>query len=171
MAKAKRRRARKRKAVSRAERVEATPQTLAKLMPCNLAHWLRMGPENGGITAKQNDDLKVIVEAWESMIAALDFGQATIGEVSGRGNGEMSDSAARLWSIWLVWAKELQRRYLVRGYLIAEMVRDNRHISAGFVDLLRRAADLWDKCAGDHDGAARAQRHTIRTEGDACLCH
>jgi hypothetical protein len=39
------------------------------------------------------------------------------------------------------------------------------------VHLLRRAADLWDKCAGDHDDAARAQRHTIRTEGDACLCH
>lgn len=43
MVKAKKRRARKRNIVNRMERVEATPETLAKLRPCPLKAMLQHG--------------------------------------------------------------------------------------------------------------------------------
>ncbi len=47
-AKAKKRRAKKRKCVNRAERVQATPETLAKLKPWPMQDLLRKGREDGG---------------------------------------------------------------------------------------------------------------------------
>ena len=43
MAKAKRRRTKKRKPVNRGDRVEATPETIAKLRPCPLKAMLHIG--------------------------------------------------------------------------------------------------------------------------------
>jgi len=170
MAKKKNRRTKaKRRNVSKVERVAATPETLKKLKPCNLAYWLQRGPEDGGISARQHGDLSAIAEAWGIMSSALDYGSAAIGEATGKGAGDMPDSVARLWAIWIVWARELKRRFGAQGVVVAGMIRGNADIPPHFLPLLCRAADLWSRCCEVYDRDQRTSdndRHTIMRSGN-----
>lgn len=169
MAKAKKRRAKKRKAVNRAERVAATPETLAKLKPWPMQDLLRLGPENNGISSGQFEAALKIVEAFKIITHGIGFKPLDLARV-GHGSGELGAGACRLWNIYIEWGNAFQRRAQLAPHTIVEMVEDDRPIGAGAVWLVALAADMWDRAAGDYDKEQRAERNAKggaqRTEDD-----
>jgi hypothetical protein len=166
---AKRRAERRRRArVERAERVQPTPETLAKLKPWTMAELLRLGPEGGGIDPVQHEAAIEIVDAFKALTKELGYRPLDLERV-GRGTTEMGPRELRLATIYLAWASAYQRRWLVRPHVVVEWIEDERHIDPGAMSLLRGALDLWDRIRGDHDRAqnTRRQRHTIVAERNA----
>ena len=101
-------RARKRKPVARTERVQATPETLAKLRPDPLDLLLRLGPADGGIDHQHHDSLWQIETA--AGVVGCGLGYATVDLASvGHGQSEMSDGAARWWDIYCAWGRGFLR--------------------------------------------------------------
>ena len=156
MAKAKKRKAKKRKAVNRSERHPATPETLAKLQRDELQEMLR---QDDGIDAQEIEALLKIEEAWHVIEGEVSAHSGwTIEHIGGGGQHEMSNRAARLWSIWNAWATEFQRRTSIKGAQIACWITERRSLPRVSVAILRVAARLWDKIEDDHDRGERALR-------------
>jgi hypothetical protein len=160
MAKAKKRRAKKRRPVNTTERVAATPETLAKLKPWPMQDLLRRGPENGGISNQQFEASLLIVEAFCVITRGLGFKPLDLARI-GHGSGELSSRQTRLWSIYVSWGNEFQRRFLLPPHVVVEWVEDSRPIYPASVAMLAKAADLWDRMAGDHDKRRAVERHEI----------
>lgn len=160
---AKRRAERRRRArVERAERVQPTPETLAKLRPWTMAELLRLGPEGGGIDPMQHEAAVEIVDAFKALTKELGYRPLDLERV-GRGTVEMGPRALRLTTVYLAWASAYQRRFMVRPHVVVEWIEDERHIDVGAMPLLRGGLDLWDAIRGDIDRAksTQRQRHTI----------
>jgi hypothetical protein len=69
------------------------------------------------------------------------------------GNGKRTDmtpSEIRCWELWFLWTEEYQRRFMVRGHLVAEWIVSRRDPGPGSIELFTKAANLWDKVAGDY---------------------
>lgn len=154
MAKAKKRRSKKRQGVRRSERVQATPETLAKLKPWPMQDLLRKGPEDGGLSSDQFEAALQIVEACKVITQGLGFRPLDLTRV-GHGNGEIGPRACRLWNVYVEWGNAYQRRALISPHVIVQMVEDDRPIDAGAVWLVALAADMWAQAARDHDRQQR----------------
>ncbi len=154
MAKAKKRRAKKRQSVRRTERVQATPETLAKLKPWPMQDLLRKGPENGGLSSNQFEAALQIVESMQGHHARLGLQALDLTRV-GHGNGELGTRACRLWNIYVEWGNAYQRRALISPHVIVQMVEDERPIDAGAVWLVALAGDMWDEAKSQYDRAAK----------------
>jgi hypothetical protein len=156
------RRAERRARVERAERVQPTAETLAKLRPWTMAELLKLGPDNGGIDPMQHEAAVEIVDAFKALTKELGYRPLDLERV-GRGTVEMAPRELRLATIYLAWASAYQRRFMVRPHVVVEWIEDERHIDLGAMPLLRSALDLWEKMRGDFDRAAsvQRQRHTI----------
>jgi hypothetical protein len=157
MAKAKKRRSKKRQAVRRVERVQATPETLAKLKPWPMQDLLRKGPEDGGLSSDQFEAALQIVEACKIITQGLGFRPLDLSRV-GHGTGEFGARACRLWNIYVDWGNAFQRRSLISPHTIVQMVEDDRPIDAGAVWLIGLAADMWDDSKRQYDRAENQQR-------------
>ena len=158
MAKAKRRRMRKRKPVNRGDRVEATPETIAKLQQDYLQHLLA----RDGIDHQEVEALLAIEQAWHTI--ERQFG-AHRGWSMERGDGggthEMSDAVARVWAVWNCWATEVQRRTTVRGSVIASAIEQRIALDGINVELYRTAARIWHRCVRDAPPARPLQGQAI----------
>ena len=139
MAKAKKRKAKKRQAVSRAERVEATPETLAKLRPDPLERLLRKGPQDGGIDHQQFEALWAIKEAANVVGRGLGY-QAVDFERVGHGRGDMSDGDSRLWDIYIAWSGMFCQSTYVLPRVVTDWVVGDRDIRDIDVPILLCAA-------------------------------
>lgn len=150
MAKAKKRRTKKRQSVNRAERVAATPETLAKLRPCPLKlmlHAGRMEPEAYEAALQIKDAFDIVTR--QVGYRPLDLGRI------GVGHGECGARASRMISIYIAWGNELIRRLRVRPHVIVEWIEMERSLSLEAEPLLVEACELWIKTVDD---VGRAQR-------------
>jgi hypothetical protein len=159
------RRAERRARVVRAERVQPTPETLAKLKPWTMAELLRLGPEGGGIDPTQHEAGVEIVDAFKALTKELGYRPLDLERV-GRGSVEMGPRELRLATIYLAWASAYQRRFMVRPHVVVEWIEDERRLDVGAMPLLCGALNLWEAVRGDVDRAqsVQRQRHTIVAE-------
>ena len=163
---AKRRAERRRRArVERAERVQPTPETLAKLRPWTMAELLRLGPEAGGIDPNQHEAAVEIVDAFRALTKELGYRPLDLERI-GRGTVEMGPRDLRLATIYLAWASLFQRRFMRRAHIVVEWIEDERHIDIDAMPLLTGALNLWDAARGNVDRAnsSNRERHTIVAE-------
>jgi hypothetical protein len=163
---AKRRAERRRRArVERAERVQPTPETLAKLKPWTMAELLRLGPEAGGIDPTQHEAAVEIVDAFKALTKELGYRPLQLERV-GRGSVGMNARDLRLATIYLAWAARYQWQFMVRPHVVVEWIEDERHLGLDALPLLIGALDLWDTIRHDVDRAAstKRDRHTIVAE-------
>ncbi len=163
---AKRRAERRRRArVERADRVQPTPETLAKLRPWTMAELLRLGPESGGIDPNQHEAAVEIVDAFKALTRELGYRPLDLERV-GRGTVEMGPRDLRLATIYLAWASLFQRRFMRRAHIVVEWIEDERHIDVDAMPLLTGALNLWDAARGNVDRAnsSKRERHTIVAE-------
>lgn len=166
MAKAKRRRQRRRKGVNRNDRVAATPETLAKLRPDYLQQLLALDPADG-IDHQEVEALLAIETAWHAI--ERQFGQHrgwSLERGDGGGTHEMSDATARTWAAWNCWATEVQRRTTVPGSTIASAIEQRVPLGGVEASLYRTAARVWLRCVRDTQPDRPLQTMAMRREPD-----
>lgn len=160
MAKPKKRRAKKRQNVNRAERVEATPETLAKLRPCPLKAMLHVG-------TMQPDQYEAALQIWdahEALSKGLKAGTVDVDKIA-NAHGGMSDGKARLITIYLQWASELAGRFYLTSSIVLGWIEDGdptkRMVNDNQRRMLCSACDHWIKVKGDHMRACRVHTPPI----------
>lgn len=150
MSKAKKRRASKRGNVNRAERVQATPETLAKLRPCPLKVMLHQGaidPQHpGGMQPDQYEAALQIWDAHDALVKGLKAGTVDVNKIA-NAHGGTSDGKARLIAIYLRWAAELPNRFYLTSSIVLgwidDSIPDARMTNDRQRRMLARACDLW----------------------------
>lgn len=165
MAKTKRRRARKRGSVNRAERVQATPETIAKLRPCPLKAMLHQGaidPHHpGGMQPDQYEAALQIWDAHDALVKGLKAGTVDVNKIA-NAHGGLSDGKARLIAVYLQWADELPRRFYLTSSIVMGWIDDSvpqaRMVNDSQRRMLTRACDLWIALKQKCDRAARVER-------------
>lgn len=162
MAKAKKRKAKRRQNVKRAERTPATPETLKKLQRDALQDLL--GKDGlDGISSGSVEALIEIEAVFHIIERHVGGGTSWIGDrIGGAGNDDISDHDARWWAIWNIWATTLFRMTKRTGIEVATIVEARRAADQATVALLRQAATLWEAVRRDYDDARRAERQTPR---------
>lgn len=156
MAKPKKRRAKKRKAVIREERHAGTPETIAKMQPDVLDQLLRQGPDAGGIDNQQFQALWDIRDAAHVVGRGLGYHAAEIGNV-GHGSGEISDGDARRWDIYTAWSREFSRLSALSPSIVRDWVDRDRIIRPEDLRYLALAAKLWGRAASAYDKERQAE--------------
>ena len=143
------RRAIRRRAVDRTERGKPSPLAEAKKRPWTMMVLLDRGPEAQGISAEQFEAGIDIADAFEALTRALGYRAASPEAVLVHRGWDrflsMSPREARMISIYLAWAPELQRRLRLRGHVVMEWVQDERCLAPADLPRFVRALDLWCK--------------------------
>ena len=156
MAKAKRRRTKKRKPVNRGDRVEATPETIAKLRPCPLKAMLHIGT----MQPDQYEAALQISAAFGFITRHVGYRPMDLGRI-GIGHGEMGGSAERATAIYIAWGSETYRRLKVRPHVFVDLIDGLRPLGLSTGRLLVKACRLWIRSSSDYDHAKRAERGRI----------
>lgn len=165
MAKTKRRRASRRIGVRRAERVEATPETLAKLRPCPLKAMLHQGaidPHHpGGMQPDQYEAALQIWDAHDALVKGLKAGTVDVNKIA-NAHGGLSDGKARLVAAYLQWAGELPSRFYLTSSIVLGWIDDSvpqaRMVNDSQRRMLTRACEFWIAVKQKYDRAARMER-------------
>lgn len=168
MAKAKKRRAKTRNSVNRAERVEATPETLAKLRPCPLKAMLHQGaidPHHpAGMQPEQYEAALQIWDAHDALVKGLKAGAVDLDKIA-NAHGGTSDGKARLISIYLKWAGELPRRFYLTSSIVLGWINDDAPHERLTNDMQRRvlarACDLWNDLKREEDKKGRQEARAL----------
>lgn len=167
MAKARRRRAKQRSSVNRTERVQATPETLAKLRPCPLKamlHRRAVDPHDpAGLQPEQYEAALQIWDAHDALVKGLKAGTVDLNKVA-NAHGGTSDGKARLIAIYLQWADELPRRFYLTSSRVVGWIDDSTPHARMSNDsqrrVLTRACDFWIELMGN----ARKSRSQERVQ-------
>lgn len=114
--------------VSRAERVQATPQTLAKARGCII----RRLYEAQLIDGQEQDAALEIVAAFNIITSRLGIRPLLLDSLD-RGCGEISARGNRLWAQYLRWGRRVIERRHVRPHVIVEWLLMERGIDDGAV--------------------------------------
>lgn len=165
MAKAKKRKAKKRQAVSRAERVEATPETLAKLRPCPLKAMLHQGAVDphhpAGMQPDQYEAALQIWDAHDALVRSQKAGSVDLNKIANV-HGDVSDGKARLIALYLEWGRELPQRLYLTADIVVGWIDDHEPARRMTNDRQRRtlvrACDLWIKLVDEANRRWRAER-------------
>lgn len=165
MAKAKKRRAKRRQNVNRAERVAATPETLAKLRPCPLKAMLHQGaldPRHpAGMQPDQYEAALQIWDAHDALVKGLKAGAVDVDKIA-NAHGGISDRKAYLIGIYLDWAGQLPQKLYLTSAIVLGWINDDAPHERMTNDNQRRmltvACDLWNGIKRDHDRAASVDR-------------
>lgn len=165
MAKPKKRRAKKRPNVSRAERIAATPETAAKLRPCPLkamlyAHRLTPG------------EYEAALQIWEANDALVRQLKATASGFAERADktiaGDRETGRDRLVAIYLDWSVEIVHRYHVTAEIVVGWIEDHEPAKRMTNDvqrgMLARVCDWWIEVAERASKARRAVRQDASRE-------
>lgn len=163
MAKAKKRRTKKRQAVNRTERVEATPETLAKLRPCPLKAMLHQGatdPQHpAGMQPDQYEAALQIWDAHDALVKGLKAGTVDVDKIA-NAHGGLSEGKARLVAIYLKWAGALPQRFYLTSAIVVGWINDDapheRMTNDNQRRMLVRACDHWISTKQEHDKMLRS---------------
>lgn len=166
MAKAKRRRAKKREAVRRAERVAATPETLAKLRPCPLKAML----ERGEMEHEQYEAALQIWDAHDTLVRHLKVSPKWMIERSDKSTSEDPVSLRdHLVMIYIVWSGDIAQRYHLVADHIVEWIDDSdparRIVNEAQKLMLVKACDTWIAVSDTYHARRRAERRVA----EACM--
>ena len=147
----------RRQAVSRSERVEATPETLAKLRPCPLKAMLH----EGTMEPDQYEAALTIWDAHDALVSRQKAGTLDMQKVA-HGHGEIGDRKDHLIAIYLAWGQELPRRFYLTSDIVVGWIDDHEESKRMTNDMQRRmllkCCDLWIKVASDHERSRRDDR-------------
>lgn len=165
---AKKRWSKKRPNVSRTERVEATPETLAKLRPCPLKAMLHRGAldphDPAGMQPDQYEAALQIWDAHDVLSKGLKAGTVDVDKIA-NAHGGLSDGEARLVQVYLKWAGELAGRFYLTSGIVLGWINDDspseRMTNDNQRRMLCRACDHWVKVKGDLAKADRAERKEV----------
>lgn len=119
-----------------------TPETAAKLQPCQIGLLLASGFLSKAHTQAAYDILKGF-----RTVSAAGWKTEMIGQKGGRGNGEWSPAAARLVGLLQEWWVEMHRYGLDPGF-VYDLIEDGAKIPVGARIFLRRSLDLYVKLQG-----------------------
>lgn len=154
MAKAKKRRAKKRPNVNKAERVAATPETLAKLRACPLKDMVH----RGDMQPDQYEAALAIWDAHDSLVKKSKAGTLDLEKVRGA-HGEIGDRKDQLIAVYFDWGGKLTQRFYLTADIVVGWIDDHEPSARMTNDVQRRmlvrACDLWIKVLGDFDKARR----------------
>ena len=166
MAKAKKRKAKKRANLNRAERVAATPETLAKLRPCPLKAMLHQGNEDPDNAAgMQPQQYEAALEIWDAHDALVRHIKAKGSDFNERCDKAHLNASTRmdfLVSVYLDWSRTLMRRYILQASVVVGWIDDSEPAARMANDTQRRmlvkACDTWIDVIGEARKAERTQR-------------
>lgn len=147
--KAKRQAKARRQAVSRSERVQATPETIAKLRPCPLKTMVH----DGTMQPDQYEAALSIWDAHDALVSRMKAGTLDMQKVA-QSHGEIGDRKDRLIAIYLLWGRELPRRFYLTSDIVVGWIDDHDERKRMTNDAQRRmllkCCDLWIKVTSDH---------------------
>lgn len=132
---------RRRIAVTRAERVEPTPETVAKLKPDPFPELIAAGLLPGNAKSLAED----LAEAFLLRTAGLGYGSGGPG-----GSGHDSLRSEALQTAWFEWARSIFKLTLVRAHVFVEWGTGQREIDRPAAVILSRGLTYW---ARDLDAA------------------
>lgn len=167
MAKAKKRRSRQRAAVSRAERVQATPETLAKLAERARANGGHACPllamvHANTMTPQQHEAAMEIWDAHDALVRHVKAKGSDFNERADKSHTSASDRMDFLVSTYLEWSRVLMRRYILQASVVVGWVDDSepgrRLVNDTQRHLLVKACDTWSDVIGEARKALRTQR-------------
>ncbi len=158
MAKAKKRKAKKRGSVNRAERVQATPETLAKLRPCPLKAML----EAGTMEPQHYEAALEIWDAHDALVRHIKAKGSDFNERSDKAHLNASTRMDQLVTVYLDWSREIMRRYILQASAVVGWIDDHdpscRLVNNVQRGILVKACDTWIDVMGDMRKAARVDR-------------
>ena len=148
--------------MNRTERVEATPETLAKLRPCPLKAMLHQGaldPHHpAGMQPEQYEAALQIWDAHDALVKGLKAGAVDVNKIA-NAHGGVSDGKARLIAIYLKWAGMLPGRFYLTSGIVVGWINDDapheRMTNDNQRRMLARACDLWNDLKQEHDKTNR----------------
>lgn len=133
--------------VNRAERVQATPETVAKARGCVIDRLFKLGETDAksGLDPMQHEAAWEILEAFKVMTGFLGYRPIDLSR-GDRGHAEMGPKALRLWSQYVRWGNALVQRRHVRPHVVVEWLLMERTLDPGAVPVLKGALNDW-RCA------------------------
>jgi hypothetical protein len=168
MAKAKKKRSgkKKRPPVNKAERVAATPETLAKLRPCPLKAMLER-PELG-FEPQHYEACMVIWDAHVAVSRKLKAKGGAFNERTDKAHTEDGTRLDHLISVYLDWSRTLTRRMFLKPETVVDWIEDHdsgqRLANDAQRHALVKACDWWIDCMDDADRARRVERQGMHRE-------
>lgn len=165
----KQRRAAKREAVLRAERVGPTPETMAKLRPCPLRDMLHRGADPNDPGGMQPDQYEAALEIWDAhdcLVKRSKAGTLDMEKVA-RAHGDIGDRMDHAIAVYLRWGRELPHRFYLTSDIVMGWIDDHdpskRLINDNQRRMLVRACDLWRKVQEDYEKERRGERERAST--------
>lgn len=123
--------------VNPAERVAATPETIAKARGCILAK-LYVEKE---IDSGEMDSGYEIMSAFRVITNHIGYKPLNLDRLAG--HGTMGPKAERLYARYVEWGNELIRRRHIRPHVVVEWLEMERRLDRGAVPTLRHALRDW----------------------------
>lgn len=172
MAKAKKRKAKKRANVNRAERVAATPETMAHLAERAKANGGHACPllamvYRGDMTPQQHEAALEIWDAYDALTRRLKARGSDYNERGDKAHTNSSDRMEFLISTYLKWSETLMRRYILQASVVVGWIDDSEADARMVNDVQRRmlvkACDTWIDVIGDARRARQADRRVLVT--------
>lgn len=170
MAKAKKRRAKKRQSVNKAERVAATPETVAHLAQRAKANGGHACPlltmvYNGTMTPQQHEAALEIWDAYDALTRSLKASGSQYNERGDKAHTNSSDRMDFLITTYLEWSKVLMRRYILQASVVVAWVDDSdadcRMVNDVQRRMLLKACDTWCDVIGEARNARRVDRRVM----------
>lgn len=170
MAKAKRRKTKKRQSVNRAERVAATPETLAHLAERAKANGGHACPllamiHKGTLSPQQHEAALEIWDAYDALTKSLKARGSEYNERGDKAHTNSSDRMDFLITTYLKWSEVLMRRYILQASVVVGWVDDSdpslRMINDAQRGMLVKACDTWIDVIGDARKARQAERRVM----------
>lgn len=125
--------------VNRAERVQATPETIAKARGCII----RRLYEANLIDGQEQDAALEICRAFRVIVSRLGYRPMDLSNLD-QGGGDPASDACRLWAKYLTWGRALVARRHIRPHIVVEWLEMERSlVVADEVSLLRSALRDW----------------------------
>lgn len=125
--------------VNRAERVAATPETIAKQRGCII----RKLYEAKLIDGQEQDAALEICRAFTVIVGRLGYRPMDLSRMD-RGGSEMPKDVARLWDKYCAWGNDLIKRRHIRPHVVVEWLEMERSLAhKDEVSLLCRALRDW----------------------------
>jgi hypothetical protein len=128
--------------VSREERVAATPETQAKLKPCQIRRLVECGFLNASHQQAAYDILKAFRTLATAGYRSMDLTSLHI-----RGNGEWSHQTELLMTNLQDWWRDMHGAGLDPGF-VYDLVLDGADVPLGSRSFLKRSLDLYVKLKG-----------------------
>lgn len=145
------RRKSRRQLLAREERVDPTPETLAKARGCILTRLYQAGQ----IEAPEHSAAVSIIEGLRLITAGLEAQSSSVVRIDGaRHDPDWHPAQARLAELYMRWGAALWQRHRIPPSDVVEVIEMEAPLEAVGLDGLRQALRLWCREAAAYDREA-----------------